>query len=216
MLSTDQPEFWEQLATLCAGFNIPVTTERKEAYWTGLRKMNLVQFVRVVEYALSEDGPDKFPTTKAIWNLHKAARAQATQVTQPVRQIEQQDHLLYLANRMFLRHLVNRGGLGSTGRFVPGYGMVDCQASPELLAARKVVMDLVDWFCGPIREGDLDATPSAFITAYIAGLQRVSPIDRRTLDRWKIMLAHPRAQIPFPAHMGRELPIERQFVPKIA
>jgi hypothetical protein len=193
MLRTDRAEFESQLKTLCAGFNIPATTERQEAYWTGLAKMSLLQFVRCVEYVLSEDGPDKFPTTKAMWNIHKTARSRATQITQPVRLIEQQDHLLYFANRMFSRHLANRGGLGPT----------------ELSAARKVTRDLVDWFAGPVRENDPDATPAAFVQAYIKALQRVSRIDQRTLDGWADMAGHSDAKFPFAAYMGSELPAEQ-------
>lgn len=211
MLSTDRSEFEAQVGTLCAGFNVPATRERQDAFWTGLAKMSLVEFVRCVEFALGEDGPDKFPTTKSLWKLHREIKSQARAHTQQsVQRIEQQDHLLNFANRLFLRHLVNRGGLGSVGRFTYGRGMVDCQASAELLAARKVLRDHVEWFCGPIRDGDPDATPYEFVTQLIPMLERVSRIDWETLGGWRTVIAHPDARIPFPPSMGRELPIETQ------
>lgn len=209
MLSTDREDFEAQVATLCAGFNIPATPERQEAFWIGMAKMSLIEFSRCVEFALSEEGPDKFPSTKAIWRLHRDIKSNARAHTQHVvHRGEQQDHLLYYANRMFLRHIAMRGGLGSTGRFVPGYGLVDCKASEELLKARAALRETVAWFCGPIREGDPDATPHAFISALIKALGRVSPIDPRAQREWERMLEEPRAHEPFPAFMGRELAAE--------
>lgn len=210
MQSTDRTEFEAQLAALCAGFNVPATKERQEAYWTGLSKMSLPQFVRTVEHALGEEGPEKFPTTGFMWKLYKRAKNQTQTIKQNVPQIEQKDHLLFFANRMFFRHLMNRGGLGSTGRFIPAYGMVDCKASAELLAARKVVLDLVEYFSGPIREGADDATPAEFVAQLIVALDKVSKIDSKTLDGWREMSAHPDAKKPFEPYMGRTLSADRE------
>jgi len=205
MLSTDRPEFEAQLAALCAGFNVPATKERQEAYWTGLSKMSLPQFVRTVEYALGEDGPEKFPTTGFMWKLYKQAKNQSQTIKQNVPQIEEQDHLLFFANRMLMRHIHNRQGLQATGRFIPAHGMVDCKESDELLAARKVVRDLVDYFSGPICEGDEDATPAEFVTQLIVSLDKVSKVDSKTLLGWDEMIAHPDAKKPFDRYMGRQL-----------
>jgi hypothetical protein len=210
MLSTDRTEFEAQVGTLCAAFNVPATRERQDAFWTGMAKMSLIEFVRGVEFAVGEEGPEKFPTTKAFWKLHREIKAKARGYTQQaVKQVEQQEHLLYFANRLFFRHMMNRGGLGSTGTFVPARGMVDCKASDELLAARQVLRDHVAWFCGPVRDGDPDATPHEFVTQLIPLLERVSPIDQRTLDGWTAMIEHPSAKVPFAPYMGRELPVEQ-------
>lgn len=210
MLSTDRKEFEAQVATYCAGCNVPATAERQEAFWIGLSKMTLIEFSRCVEFVLSEGGPEKPPLTpKAIWRLHREIQSKArTSTQQVIHRGEQQDHLLYFANRMFLRHIVMRGGLGSTGRFAPGYGLVDCKASEELLKARAALRDTVAWFCGPIREGDTDATPHVFVTALIKALGRVSRIDPRAQSAWERMLEEPSAMVPFPPSMGRELPAE--------
>jgi hypothetical protein len=210
MLSTDRTEFESQLAALCAGFNVPATKERQEAYWTGLSKMSLPQFVRTVEHALGEDGPEKFPTTGSIWKLYKHAKSQTQTIRQNVPKLEQQDHLEYFANRMFMRHITNRGGLGSSGRFTPGYGLVDCKASVELVAARAVLRELVDYFSGPICEGDEDATPAQFVEQLIVALDKVSKIDQKTLRGWGEMASHADARKPFAPHMGRPLHVERQ------
>jgi hypothetical protein len=208
MLSTDRKEFEAQVAMLCAGFGISATPERQQAFWTGMAKMSLIEFGRCVEFALSEEGPDKLPTTKGVWRIHREIKSSARATTQQViRRGEDQDHLLYYANRMFLRHLAYRSGLGSTARFVPGYGLVDCKASEELLRARAALRETVNWFCGPIREGDPDATPHAFVSALVMALGRVSPIDPRAQSEWERMIGEPNAMIPFPAYMGRELPV---------
>ena len=73
MLASDRAEFDIQLASLCAGFNVPVS-DRGPAYWRGLGKMELRTFVRVIEFALGEHGPEKIPTTRQCWSIAKAAR----------------------------------------------------------------------------------------------------------------------------------------------
>jgi len=73
MLSTDREEFGVQLRLLCAGLNVPLG-DREEAYWKGLSKMSLLEFARVVEFALGETGPDKIPTTKQCWQIRNDLR----------------------------------------------------------------------------------------------------------------------------------------------
>lgn len=77
MLSTEREPFDDQIRLLCAGFNIPPTSERLESYWTGLQRMNLPAFVRIVEHALGPSGPEKFPTVSSVWGLHRDLRARA-------------------------------------------------------------------------------------------------------------------------------------------
>lgn len=202
MLSTDREDFDVQLSLLCQGYGFWVG-DRSNAYWKGLSKMQLSQFARCVEFALSEDGPEKIPNVHGIWKIYRSLRTPA-----PVAKREEKveaDHLLYYANRMFLAHLTSRGGLGSTGTFVPGHGLVDCKASNELIAARKAVTSLVDWFAGPIMEGDSDACPRQFITLLIRALNKVSPLSEQTQRRWEEMAARHQASIPFPKSMGRKL-----------
>ena len=83
MLIEDAEEFERQLRRLCAGFEVPLTQLRKEAYDTGMAKMSIGQFARCVEYALGEHGPDKFPTTNKIWTIHRRLRAPAQASAQP-------------------------------------------------------------------------------------------------------------------------------------
>ncbi len=204
MLSTDREEFAAQMRLLCDGFNVPLS-ERVEAYFKGCAKMSLIEFARCVEYALGADGPEKIPTTGQLWKILHAlkSRAQIHTYEQPK---DTRDHLAFYANRLLLRHIGNRGGLGSTGRFVPGYGLVDCVASPELVACRKATKALVDWFLQPVREGAEDATPAAFIELFIRAISAVSVIAPATLREWDQQRQEPAALIPFPTWMARPLP----------
>ena len=82
MLSSERAEFDQHLGTLCAGFNVPMTELRGEAYWRGLAKMQLSTFARVVEHALGQDGPERIPTATQCWALSKQLRAQLPRATQ--------------------------------------------------------------------------------------------------------------------------------------
>lgn len=77
MIPDDRKEFDALLAQLCAGYNVPFTEERKQAYWTGLQKLHIAAFTRVVEYSLGEHAPEKFPAVRGLWDLHKILRRQA-------------------------------------------------------------------------------------------------------------------------------------------
>jgi hypothetical protein len=99
------------------------------------------------------------------------------------------DHLLFWANRLMLRHLISRGGLGTA----------------QLEACRKVVQDTVKWFLNPVREGDEDATPAAFLTMIAQGFGKVSPLKESTRQAWGRMLKEPGMQKPFGIEMARVL-----------
>jgi hypothetical protein len=204
MLSTNRDEFAAQMRILCDGFNVPLG-ERVDAYFKGCAKMSLIEFARVVAHALGEDGPEKIPNTGQVWKiLHTLkARARAQTFEQPQ---DTRDHLEYYANRLLLRHMGNRLGLGSRAKFVPGHGLVDAVASAELSACRKVTRALVDWFTQPVREGADDATPAAFIESFIRALAAVSVITPATLREWAAQLKDPAAQVPFPPWTARPLP----------
>lgn len=213
MLSTDFDEFKAQMGILCAGYDKPVG-ERVEAYWKGLSKMNLIEFARCVEHALGESGPDRFPTTKAIWDIRRKLKAPRQHPVVAEQPADARDHLEFYANRLMLRHVMTRGGLGSTSRFVPAYGLVDCKASPELLAALAAKRKLVEWFTEPVREGDELATPKAFVQGFIKGVGAVSRIEVQALHAWEMQCGEPAADIPFPSWMAR--PLSRAVQPQLA
>lgn len=81
MQLADRGEFVAQLKTLCAGFNVPFTGEREEAYWRGLERMQVSSFARVVTHALSDHGPEKLPTVRDVWSLSRVLRRQQPPMT---------------------------------------------------------------------------------------------------------------------------------------
>lgn len=104
MLASDRAQFDEQLALLCAGFNLPLG-ERSGAYWIGLAKMELATFARIVAHCLGEEGPDKMPTTRQCWAIAKhlrSARAPAPEPTQPQ---WRGDHWAIKANLLLLNRV---------------------------------------------------------------------------------------------------------------
>lgn len=203
MQVAERNEFEEQLAILCAGFNVPATAHRRHAYFTGLAKMSLAQFTRCVEHALTEEGPEDLPTAKGIWRIHRDIR-RAPHMQAAVKK-EDPDHLEYFANRLMLDLWFDLGGFGSVGTFKPAYGMVDCKASPLLLTLLGEKRRVVDWYAGPVREGDALATPAAFVREFERAFAKhvtVSPAVRR---KWQSMCEFPGNALPFPPTMAREL-----------
>jgi hypothetical protein len=110
MRQTDFDEFTRQCSVLCAGFNVPATPERIDAYWRGLQKMDVLVFARVVEHALGQGGPERIPTVPQLWNLQRAMRSRpAPQMAEPEREY---DSLHCFAQRCLLRWLMENGPVG--------------------------------------------------------------------------------------------------------
>jgi hypothetical protein len=68
---TDAKGFDRALSRLCAGFDVPVTDARREAYWRSFRKLNLLEFAGLVDTALVESTFASLPTVGALWELHR-------------------------------------------------------------------------------------------------------------------------------------------------
>lgn len=75
MNAVDREAFEKLMSELCAGFNVP-PGDRPAAYWKGLAKMSLGQFARIVEEALGENGCEKFPTVRGVWDMHRKRMAE--------------------------------------------------------------------------------------------------------------------------------------------
>ena len=182
MHSTERTEFENQLKALCAGFNVPVG-DRIEAYWAGLQKMGLIEFTRVVEFALGESGPDKIPTTKHCWQIrNQLKRGTTTTATKSATPNHEPDHLLFFANRLFFKFLALRGGVGTVGHYA-GHGGIECtHGSATLDELRRALRDLVDWYAAPIRESDAFATPAAFVADFIRAMQKIAPFTDAMRD----------------------------------
>lgn len=202
MQTSDREQFDLYLEKLYAGFNMPVSKARQDAYFDGLAKMPLSRFMRCVDAALGEDGPERIPSVTQLWGIYRKIKTSLDPKPEPKPESDP-DHLTYFANRLLWKHVASRGGLGSTGRFVVAYGMVDCKASAELTACLKVKAELVAFFIELIREGSPHATPAEFVTAWIKNLGPVSAITPAALASYsKVIAAETK---PFGAHMARVL-----------
>lgn len=89
MLAAERSEFEQMVRVLCAGFNVPATAERIEAYWRGCNRMSLLTFGRVVDHALEEFESDRNgpPTVPQMWGLFRDLRERAPapeQISEPL------------------------------------------------------------------------------------------------------------------------------------
>lgn len=71
MQDTDAKSFDRALSRLCAGFDVPVTDARREAYWRSFRKLSVLEFAGLVDTALVESTFTSLPTVGALWELHR-------------------------------------------------------------------------------------------------------------------------------------------------
>lgn len=77
MDANDRTEFERHLSILCAGFDVPCTPERKEAYWKGLARMQLLVFARTIEHILADEEWARIPKPFQVWAASKRLRASA-------------------------------------------------------------------------------------------------------------------------------------------
>lgn len=75
MNSLERAEFDSQMGILCAAFDVPCTSERKEAYWIGLRDMPLSRFIHTIEFALTEEDWTRIPKPGQVWAISKRMRS---------------------------------------------------------------------------------------------------------------------------------------------
>ncbi len=102
------------------------------------------------------------------------------------------DSLKLFGNRLYLIHMINRGGLGSS----------EGKPSAEYLQVLKLRDELVEEFDGYIREGDELATPREFLRRWVGGLKAIGgAINEDTLVRYRKQAAMPEAKAPFPRWM---------------
>jgi hypothetical protein len=95
------------------------------------------------------------------------------------------ENLSHLGNRMFLRHVATRGGIGE-----------------ELAPARKFVAELVEEFSAYIIEGDDLASPAEFFRRMVVGLDPISRLTAETRATWTSWQESPHCQAPFKPSMA--------------
>lgn len=75
MQESDSDNFERALKRLCAGFDVPMTDARRDAYWRSFRKLQLLEFTGLVDMALVESTFASMPTVGALWELHRKIQA---------------------------------------------------------------------------------------------------------------------------------------------
>jgi hypothetical protein len=146
MQSNERTEFDGLMDQFCAGMGVPSYDVRKEAFWKGLQKMSLIQFGRVVEHCLSEEGPDKIPNVPGIWKLWRSLAAAARTRSMPLPQPpEEQSEGLKLVSGMFLKYLNRR-------RVLEGF-----KGNIDVPKRRAACLSMVPWLDQAIAE---DLRPS--------------------------------------------------------
>lgn len=117
MLSSEHPQFEEQIKVLCAGYNIPYTTERVAAYWRGLMKMPLGTLERVIDHALGPEGPEKIPNPRLLWGIYRDMRASGAP-RRPQEAAVKMDPYVQFANVRLLEFLMVTRGAASESSLV--------------------------------------------------------------------------------------------------
>lgn len=133
MNSSHRTEFKALLEKLYGGFNMPISGAREAAYWEGLSKMSLGQFASCVEYALGEYGPERIPSTSAIWKILHTVKARTAAPVAPRPSLPEQSKSLQVVNGLFLKYLsFRRMGQGFKGDI-------------NMVARRDACLSLVAW-----------------------------------------------------------------------
>jgi hypothetical protein len=76
---TDAKSFDRALSRLCAGFDVPVTDARREAYWRAFRKLSVLEFAGLVDMALVESTFASMPTVGALRELQRKVQTPAAE-----------------------------------------------------------------------------------------------------------------------------------------
>lgn len=176
MQLSDRERFDALLEKLVAGFNVPMSDARSDAYWDGLKLMPLSQFARCVETALGEHGPERLPSVPGIWALRKRLTTPLPAAVTP-----QRDTITYFANRLLIRHIIARGGLG----------LIEV---PKVLDIKQ---QMIEFYSELIRDEDPNATPAEFVKHWVKELAAICEIHPQALAGYRRIAAADWAQKPF-------------------
>ena len=161
MLSTDKPEFEVQLTLLCQGYGFWLG-DRLEAYWKGLSKMHLSSFVRCIDFALSEDGPEKIPNVHGIWKIHREMRERGmAHIAKPSMPAPAENKWLRHVNGLFLKYLARR-------RLTQAF-----KGDLNIGMRRSECLSLAKFFEGLEMEGDSEATVVELRSKFYRSMDRI-------------------------------------------
>lgn len=168
----DRAEYDTLFEQLCAAMGAVPTDARRNGYWKGLAQMSIIQFGRVVEYCLSEQGPSKMPNAPGMWIIWRSIQAQSRRG--PAGMPEEprapdQSFGLRLVNQMFMAYLHQRRVVD---RFAGDIRMAE---------RRRVCLELADWIDGSKAE-DMLPTLEECKAAFAGSMGRLKDQPEARLD----------------------------------
>lgn len=157
-------EFAPLFAALCAAYDRPVTPEREAAYWQAFHGLHVAGWQRLVETCLGEDGPERMPTVRALWDVRAKLKRAAPAIN---RQDEAApwhgSESRRLLNCMLIRWLWAEREAGRVGCLVPAELEARVLACQELATAHEML----------IADRDPSATPARLRESFDAAMAHV-------------------------------------------
>lgn len=167
MQTTERPQFAKLVESLLAGFNVPITEARVDAYWRGCRTMHVLAFEQTVDHVLGPTGEEDLPTPRQMHVIHRriVGERRAASMPPPAPEGPEQDIFDLYTSRVlltFLRMKARRVGSGATPeslaalldckkRFAAGYREM-CITEPEAsLELRDALVDAFEPLYAPIQ-----------------------------------------------------------------
>jgi hypothetical protein len=87
---SDSKNFERALSRLCAGFDVPLTDARREAYWRSFRKLTVLDFTGLVDLAIVESTFASLPTVGALWDLHRKVQSPGVDIPRGGKNLQEQ------------------------------------------------------------------------------------------------------------------------------
>lgn len=113
MQQADRADFEIQFRKFCAGASIPATDERIEAFWTGLAKMALFEFVRATDHLLAQEDWAFPKKPGSLWGVVRELKSHRPVPLQPLPERQWQgDKWDRAANQHLLGHVMRQAGRG--------------------------------------------------------------------------------------------------------
>jgi hypothetical protein len=140
-----------------------------DAFRTGLSKLPLPAFSRVVDHCLGENGPERMPSVRECWSIYKRLRTSHVRPALPQHSADDRSYSesLRLVNLMFfawLRKEVSTRGSNDGWRTV---------GDVEMRERRAVCIELASQHDALLSEHDPQATIDRLATSFTAGMARI-------------------------------------------
>lgn len=134
---------WDlKFSELCAAYDKPYTNERRAAYRKGMQKLHSAAWLRLLEHCISEAGPEKFPTVRDLWAIHRKLRSWTARAPKANTEEWRGSHSLRVVNLMFYRWMVAQMPLRVASK--DNAGKPRSIPDAELAARRRACISLAE------------------------------------------------------------------------